>query len=69
VTNAIPESFRPRLFSVRAYDAEAMILDADVSEGAYLEQCFDRLLANSAVDYIHLHQARRGCYACRVDRT
>jgi hypothetical protein len=46
-----------------------MIIDPDVAEGAVLEQGIERYLARSEVDYIHLHYARRGCYACRVDRS
>ena len=28
----------------------------------------ERLFANPDVDYIHVHNARRGCYSGRVDR-
>ena len=28
----------------------------------------ERYLARGDVSYLHLHFARRGCYACRVDR-
>jgi hypothetical protein len=27
-----------------------------------------RFFANPQVGYLHVHNARRGCYACRVDR-
>ncbi|MGS1016380.1 DUF1203 domain-containing protein [Allosphingosinicella humi] len=69
VASTIPESFRPSLFSARAYDSAGMIIDADVAKGAVLEQCIERFFAQPDVDYIHLHYARRGCYACRVDRS
>ena len=68
ITSTIPESFRPRLFSARAYDDGDMILDADVFEGASLEDAIGRFFADDQVRYIFLHQARRGCYAARVDR-
>jgi hypothetical protein len=64
----IPDSFRPRLFSARAYDAAGMMIDAEVAEGAGLERVIERRLAVPAAAYLHLHFARRGCYACRVDR-
>lgn len=66
--NAIPEQQRGRLLSVRAYDAAGWMLDADVLEGVELEAAIDRFFANPAIDYLHVHNARRGCYACRIDR-
>ena len=67
-TGEVPEQIRKRLLSVRAFDAAGMLVDADVTEGKALEALIDRLFANRAVDYIHLHYARPGCYAARVDR-
>lgn len=66
--NAIPEQLRKRLLSVRAFDSEGMLVDADVSEGKALEPVIRRLFADARVAYIHLHYARPGCYAARVDR-
>jgi hypothetical protein len=65
----IPESLRLRLLSVRAFDAEGTMIDADVVEGAQLEQLIERFLADPGAAYLHVHNARRGCYAARVDRT
>lgn len=64
----VPEVLRLRLLSVRAYDAAHLMVDADVCEGGELESLLDRLFAQSDVDYLHIHFARRGCYACRVER-
>ena len=64
----IPEQLRKRLLSVRAFDASGMMVDADVIEGRLLEEMIGRFFANDAVAYIHLHFARPGCYAARVDR-
>lgn len=68
VTDRIPDNFRARIYSARAYDSDDMMIDADVAEGAGLEALIDRLFANPAVAYLHLHHARRGCFSCRVDR-
>lgn len=68
IRNAIPEQQRSRLLSVRAYDAEGWMLDAEVVEGALLESLIGRFFSNPRVAYLHVHNARRGCYACRVDR-
>ena len=66
--NQVPESMRRRLLSLRAYCADGMMLDADVVEGAAIEAVIARLFGNADVSYIHVHNAKRGCYACRIDR-
>lgn len=66
--NKAPESIRRRLLSFRAYDADGMMVDAEVEQGAELESVLGRFFANEQVAYIHLHNARPGCFACRVDR-
>lgn len=65
----VPESLRIRLLSLRAYDANGMMLDADVVEGTAIETVIERLFANPDVSYLHVHNARRGCYAARIDRS
>lgn len=66
--NEIPEVMRLRLLSLRAYDAAGMMLDADIVEGKEIESLIERLFGNSQVDYIHVHNARRGCYSGRIER-
>jgi len=57
-----------RLLSARAYDAGGMMVDADVAEGTQIETLVDKLFANRSTDYVHIHYAKRGCYAARVER-
>jgi hypothetical protein len=64
----IPESVRLRQISLRAYDAEHMIVDAEVCDGESVAGQIERLLADPAVRYIHLHNAKRGCFSCGVRR-
>ena len=66
--NEVPALFRSRLLSVRAYDQADMMLDAEVVEGAELDPVLTAMLANPDVAYLHLHNAKPGCYAARVDR-
>ena len=42
--------------------------DAEVVEGDALEALIARFFADESVAYLHVHNARRGCYACRIDR-
>ena len=64
----VPESMRIRLLSLRAFDAKGMMLDADVIEGREIETVIARMFADPNVAYIHVHNAKRGCYAARIDR-
>ena len=64
----VPELLRLRTLSVRAYDADALMADADVVEGRDVESLIARLFADPRVAYLHVHFARPGCFACRVER-
>ena len=64
----VPELLRVRLLSLRAYDAEGMLRDADVCHGSELESLVTRLFADPAVTYLHVHNAKPGCFNCRIER-
>ncbi|MBI1213807.1 MAG: DUF1203 domain-containing protein [Alphaproteobacteria bacterium] len=66
--NVVPEQLATRLLSLRAYDNAGMMVDAEVVDGLELEKHIDRLLGNDETSYIHVHFARRGCYAARIAR-
>jgi hypothetical protein len=66
--NQVPDQQQRRLLSVRAYDQRDWIIDAEVTLGSELGSLIARLFENRAVTYLHVHNARYGCYACRVDR-
>ena len=64
----VPEYVRKRQISVRAYDARHMMIDAEVCAGAAVADEIERQFADPAVSYIHLHNAKRGCFSCLVRR-
>lgn len=66
--NEIPEVMRIRPLSLRAFDGDDMMVDADLADGAATEALIRRFLDNPRVAYIHAHNAKRGCYAGRIDR-
>jgi hypothetical protein len=66
--NEIPKMFRHRLLSVRAFDKSGMMIDADVIDGERLESLIERMLENKSADYLHIHNAKLGCYAALVER-
>ncbi|HEY5560003.1 MAG TPA: DUF1203 domain-containing protein [Steroidobacteraceae bacterium] len=68
LVGTLPPYLTRRPLSVRAYDAADDMVDADVVDGSDAEALIERYLARDDVRYLHVHFARRGCYACRVDR-
>jgi len=64
----IPELFLARTLSLRAFDDQAMLVGVDLVEGGDLGPALDRLLAEPAAAYVHIHYAKPGCYAARADR-
>jgi hypothetical protein len=66
--NEVPAMIRSRLLSIRGYDPEGMMLISEVLDGSELEAHLARFFSDPQVEYIHIHNARPGCYNCRVDR-
>lgn len=66
--NEVPALLRPRLLSLRAFDGRGMLRAADVLPGTDIERGIEEMLANTAVEYLHIHYAKPGCYAARLDR-
>jgi hypothetical protein len=64
----VPEQLRLRLLSVRAFDKAGMLINADVVDGRELERTIEQLFADQHADYLHVHFAKPGCYAARVER-
>lgn len=69
VADAVPDAIRRRLLSVRAFDATHRMVEAEVVEGAVLEGLLEPMLDRGDVAYVHLHYARRGCFAALAVRT
>jgi hypothetical protein len=66
--DTVPKPLAIRLLSLRAYDAQDMMIDAEVIEGSHLTKQIEKLFDNPAVAYLHAHYARRGCYAALIER-
>jgi hypothetical protein len=64
----VPEQLRVRTLAVRAFDSGAMMVGWELIEGRELEAATERLFANPAAAYLHVHFAAPGCYAARVER-
>ena len=64
----VPPYVTSRLISLRAYDGSHDLVDASVREGSDVAAALGTLFANRDVAYIHLHNAKQGCFSCRADR-
>lgn len=67
-SDEIPEAMRVRQMSLRAFDADDLMVDADLVDGTEMEAVVERFFADPRIAYIHAHYAKRGCYAARIDR-
>jgi Protein of unknown function (DUF1203) len=63
---AVCEQVFGRVLSVRVYDAEAMLLEAEVIAGEQLAERARALLGSGGA-FLHVHFAGPGCFAFRVD--
>jgi hypothetical protein len=59
---------RSRLLSIRGYDARGTMRASDVCDGSDLESALLNLFEDSRISYLHVHNAKPGCFNCRVDR-
>jgi len=67
--DAVPAMLRTRLLSIRAFDDADMMVNADAVDGHELERAIATLFADPRTSYLHVHFAKPGCYAARVDRS
>ena len=66
--NEIPELLRHRLLSLRGFNSEGMIIEAEAVEGTIVENEIERMFGNDEVIEIHVHFAKPGCFAASVHR-
>lgn len=65
----IPDVLTTRLMSVRCFDSRHFMVNANVVDGTDLGKVIPAMLQDPAVEYLHLHNAKPGCYAARVTRS
>jgi len=64
----IPDVLKARLLSVRVFDKSDMMIEADVCDGQIVGDKITEFFDNPAATYIHLHNAKPGCFAAKVTR-
>ena len=66
--DAVPPALERRILSLRAFDANDMMIDAALAQPGEADPAIRKLLANPAVVHIDAHNATRGCFAAKVER-
>jgi Protein of unknown function (DUF1203) len=64
----VPDYVTSRLMSIRAYDSAHLMIDAAVCDGSEAAFALNEMFGRNEVSYIHLHNAKRGCFSCRAIR-
>lgn len=66
--NQIPHMLKHRLLSLRGYDNNGIMKEATVIEGNIIKEQIIKTFENEKIAYIHIHNAKPGCYNCLVER-
>ena len=64
----VPDVLATRLISIRSFDDGHDMVAADVVDGSSLIQVIPALLQEPEIAYLHLHNAKQGCFSARVTR-
>jgi len=64
----VPRYVTRRVVSVRAYDTNHMMLGASVCDGVSAAEQINEFFNDPGISYIHLHNAKQGCFSCQVNR-
>lgn len=67
--NTIPPVMYNRVISLRAFDEQGMMLDANIATGEEIKATVMKLFKNPDVKFINAHNAVRGCFSGRISRT
>jgi hypothetical protein len=64
----VPEQLQRRQLSVRAFDHDALMIDARVIQGAELGSLLNEFFIEDETSFVDIHNASRGCWAARAHR-
>ena len=66
--DTVPPALDRRILSLRAFDAQGMMVEAALAQPGEADPVIRKLLGNPAAIHIDAHNAIRGCFAARIDR-
>lgn len=65
----VPPVFQTRVLSLRGFDSAGMMQDAVIMQPGEAEAGIRRLFDNPQVVAIHAHNAARGCFSAKIERS
>jgi hypothetical protein len=65
----VPPVFEPRVLSLRGFDKDGMMADAILTQPGEADAGIRKLFENPEIEIIHAHNAVRGCFSARIERT
>lgn len=66
--NEVPDMIHSRVVSLRSFDSQHMMIDADLGTAEQVASKIRALFSNPCASYLHLHYAKQGCYIAKVNR-
>jgi len=67
--DTIPPALARRILSLRAFDSAGMMIDAALAQPGEADSVIRKLMDNPDTSHVDAHNAIRGCFAARIDRT
>jgi len=57
-----------RILSLRGFDSQDMLIEATLAQPGEAKKQILSLLGNDKVEFILAHNAKQGCFSCRIER-
>ena len=65
----VPPVFGTRVLSLRGFDEDGMMADAILAQPGEADAGIRKLFANPDIVTIHAHNATRGCFSAKIERS
>jgi hypothetical protein len=65
----VPPVFEPRVMSLRGFDHDGMMVEAILTQPGEADAGIRKLFENPEIETIHAHNAVRGCFSAKIERT
>ena len=65
----VPPVFAARVLSLRSFDKDGMMADAILTQAGEADAGIHKLFDNPEIETIHAHNATRGCFSAKIERT
>ena len=65
----VPPVFETRVLSLRGFDRNGMMADAILAQPGEADAGIRKLFESPAIETIHAHNATRGCFSAKIERT